>query len=81
MSYDNTNTGVLFKNDRKEKPTHPDYNGSIDVEGREYWLNAWVKEGKTGKKFFSIALKAKDAKPANVSASPAPLDDDNSVPF
>lgn len=66
MSYDNTNSGMLARNDRKEKDTHPDFKGSINVDGREYWLSAWVKEGKeggkmAGKKFFSLSVSPKDA--------------------
>ncbi len=60
--YDNTNRFSLFKNDRKEKDSHPDYNGTINVEGVEYYLNAWLKDGKKGK-FFSGSIKRKDAKP------------------
>jgi hypothetical protein len=52
------NSGTLFKNDRKEKETHADYNGSITVDGVEYWLNAWVKTGKKGK-FFSLSVRPK----------------------
>jgi hypothetical protein len=60
--YDNTNRGSLFKNDQKQQDTHADYNGSINIEGTEYWLNAWVKESKKdGKKFFSLSVKPKGA--------------------
>lgn len=55
-------SGSLFKNHKKERETHADYNGSIKVEGKEYWLNAWVKESKEGKKFFSLSVKPKQPK-------------------
>lgn len=66
MAYDNTNSGALFKNTKKEKDTHPDYNGSINVDGVDYWLNAWLKtSAKTGDKFMSLSVKPKEvAKPA-----------------
>ena len=65
MSYDNTNSGMLSRNDRKEKDTHPDFKGAINVDGVDYWLSAWVKEGKPGgkmegRKFFSLSLTPKD---------------------
>ena len=60
MEYDNTNRGVLFRNDKKESEKHPDFTGSIDVDGVDHYLSAWVKESKQGKKFFSLSVKAKD---------------------
>ena len=73
MSYDNTNSGMLSRNEKKEKDTHPDFRGSINVEGREYWLSAWVKEGKPGgkmegKKYFSLSVSPKEQKSAPISA-------------
>jgi hypothetical protein len=80
MTYDNTNTGLLKKNERKEKDSHPDYNGSVNVEGVDYWLSAWVKVGRegsklAGQKYFSLALTPKDEqqdRPAPRASRPAP---------
>jgi hypothetical protein len=50
--------GALFKNDQKEKPSHPDYKGDITIKGRKFWISAWLKTSeKTGKKFMSLALR------------------------
>lgn len=59
MSYDNTNTGVLFKNDRKETDKHPDYTGQVNVDGVEFWLSAWIKTGQKGK-FMSLSVRPKE---------------------
>ncbi len=77
-NFDNTNRGVLFKNNRREKDTHPEYTGTINVDGKEFYLSAWVKDGKSGK-FFSLSLKAKDEQ--KPTPKPAPVDDDSSIPF
>lgn len=59
MAYDNTNSGVLFKNDRRETDRHPEYTGNGNLNGVEFWINAWVKESKNGKKFFSFSFREK----------------------
>ena len=57
--YDNTNKGALFKNNRKTEDKHADYSGSINVNGVDHWVSAWVREGTSGK-FFSLSVKRKD---------------------
>ncbi len=80
--YNNDNSAVLFKNDRKEKESHPDYNGNAEVGGVEYWLNAWVKESKTGKKFFSLSFTPKEKKRGEAPDANAPLDSmESEIPF
>jgi uncharacterized protein (DUF736 family) len=59
--YDNTNRGVLFKNEKKESDRHADYRGNINVDGKEFWLDAWIKTSKAGKKFMSLSIKPKMA--------------------
>jgi hypothetical protein len=42
--YDNRNRGSLWPNKKKEKETHADFTGTINVEGREFWFNAWRRK-------------------------------------
>jgi hypothetical protein len=62
--FDNTNRGLLAKNDRKQNENQPDYTGSININGVEYWLSGWLKTGQNGRlagqKFFSLSIKPKD---------------------
>lgn len=88
QQYDNTNSGMLARNERKETDKHPDFTGSLNVDGVDYWLSAWVNEGRPGgkmegKKYFSIKVNRKDAprsaaKPVTKTYN-EDLDDD--IPF
>jgi hypothetical protein len=40
-TYDNTNRGSLRKNAAKQEDRQPDYKGSIDIEGKQFWLSGW----------------------------------------
>ena len=83
-NFDNTNRGILSKNLNKTADNHPEYSGSLNVDGTDYWLSAWIKESsKDGKKFFSLSVKQKEKQ--NPHAKPKQdkfVDDDLSdVPF
>ena len=56
------NSGVLFTNNKREKETHPHYNGKDTINGTEYYVSSWVKEGKTGK-FLSLSFKPVQEQP------------------
>jgi hypothetical protein len=59
--YDNTNRWILSRNDRRRNDKDAEFTGTINVEGVEYWLNAWVQEKKDGSgKFFSGSIKRKE---------------------
>ena len=73
------NSGTLGKNKRKEKETHPDYSGSINVAGTDYWLSGWLKEH-NGEKFFSLSVRPKDQQ-APRQAPPKSNDDLSDIPF
>jgi len=69
--YDNTNTGILFKNDVGDNPKRPVYRGNIDINGAKYDIAGWVREGKNGKRFISLKVeepKAVGQTPISASA-------------
>jgi len=75
------NSGVLFSNDKKESDKHPHYKGNITVDGKDYWLSAWVKEGKSGK-FMGLAVSPKEEYKAKPSErSKATNFDSDEMPF
>lgn len=51
--------GVVFRNDRKENDRQPGYTGYATINGVEYWMDAWVKDGRNGR-FFSFSFKPKN---------------------
>jgi uncharacterized protein (DUF736 family) len=78
-------TGSLFKNDKGDNPKRPDYRGSITVDGRQWELSAWIKEGQKGK-YMSIKAqppreRAAPSAPPPSTTGNAPEHFDDDIPF
>jgi uncharacterized protein (DUF736 family) len=58
MAYEmKPSSGSLFKNDRKEKETHPDYKGKVMMpDGQVRWLSGWKKQTSAGDTWLSLAI-------------------------
>ena len=56
------NSGALFTNNKREKETHPHYQGKATINGTEFYVSSWVKEGKTGK-YLSLSFKPVQEQP------------------
>ena len=70
MAYEQRdNSGTFFVNDRKQKESDRDFKGSIQVDGKDYWLSIWNKNGSKGE-FWSIALTLKEENSGNSQARP-----------
>ena len=79
-------SGSLFINDRKQKENHPDYKGSCKINGVEYWISGWKKQGARGT-FLSLAFQQKDGgfeetpTQSKKPAPPMPSEFDDDIPF
>lgn len=61
MTYQHkNNSGSLFPNDRKDNEKQPDYKGSAIIDGKEFWLSAWERQGGRGV-YFSVSISPKEA--------------------
>lgn len=55
MEYDNTNRGVLFKQQNKTNEKAPDYTGTFNHNGEEFKIAGWIKMSKAGNPFLSLS--------------------------
>jgi hypothetical protein len=71
-----TDSGILFKNDRRTSDKAPDYKGTLDTACEKCGhrmhrtLAAWIRNARNGSKFLSLSFKSK----ADQQPSPAPQD-------
>lgn len=95
MTHDNTDRGALWPNRDKQKDTHPDFRGRLNVNGVEYWVSAWKRKPDANPKApsltFSIQPKeeadrkgleqVRKATPPAQAASDGFNDFDDDIPF
>ena len=50
------NSGAIFKN-LNATGNQPSYRGKVNVNGKDMDISLWVKESKTGTKYFSASFQ------------------------
>ena len=86
--YSNENRGALWPNDRqREGKQDPQYTGSLNVDGVEYWVKAWGRKenAKQGAPVLSFSVSPKDENKAPrkefAKETPDATDFDDRLPF
>lgn len=81
MAYEiRDNSGSLFKNNKREKETHPNARGECMVDGVLYEVSAWTKYDKNENPWQSLAFKRKEEK-SEVAPKGKKQDFSDDVPF
>jgi hypothetical protein len=82
MAYEQKdNSGSLFRNDKREKDTHPHATGKAMIGGVMYYVSAWTKEGSKGR-FQSLSFKPVDGgATSGASRAASGSQDDGEYPF
>lgn len=86
MSYDNDNKGAIWKNQKREKESHPHFTGSAMINGIEYWVSAWKRGDDSAEKApalkFSFQQKERETKQPAAHKNMVELSfDDDEIPF
>jgi len=78
------NSGAIFKNDKKSAENQADYRGKINVDGKEWEISLWVKEGQKAGKYFSASIKEPWVKPEEsvpTAKITSVTDEEDDLPF
>lgn len=81
MAFDDSNSGALFKNDKKGNDRAPDYRGELKVAGELHEIAAWLKVSKSGTKYMSLSVKPKEAREEAPKKSSSMGDMEDDIPF
>jgi uncharacterized protein (DUF736 family) len=78
--YDNNMRGVLFKAREKRSEKSPDYKGSAEINGIEYWVSGWKEESRSGEPYLSLSFQEKEQERDTRPARSRSRDDDDDRP-
>jgi len=84
MNYDNTNRGQIWRSENKQSPTDRDFQGTINIDGTEYWLSGWKRKPTDDPNAPVVSLKAKlkEARALPTERPETPEDwEDDEIPF
>ena len=81
--FDNTNRGSIWKNEKKTTETHPDFTGSINVEGKEFWVSGWKRKADASPKAPALSFSVQPKEPMANTATEATTAgfEDDTIPF
>lgn len=90
MNYDDTNNnrGAIWKNTNRSSENHPHFSGSINIDGKDYWLSGWKRKEDASDRapLVSFSVRPKDNHPSQGYQKQAPVqqandDFEDSIPF
>jgi hypothetical protein len=83
--YDNTNRGAVWPNARRrDGKNDPQFTGTINVDGKDYWISAWDKKPGASESapFLSLSVRPVEDKPQQQSyQKPAQDMPDDEIPW
>ena len=78
MAYDMS--GTLGKNQYQKNDSQPSHTGKCTINGEDFRIAAWVKQGEDGK-FFALKFSRKEDAPKKEAAEVIQPEIDDEIPF
>jgi uncharacterized protein (DUF736 family) len=80
------NSGAIFKNVKKTNEKQPDWQGTVNVNGKEMQISLWFKTSQKGTQYFSAAFqepfkKDNETKTYSNETKYTPKIEDDGLPF
>ena len=76
QQYSNEMRFVIYPSRAQKNPKAPDHYGSMTIEGKEYSLSAWIRQGRFGEFLIGAIEEARDHRSAEPAAQPVEKQDD-----